>query len=609
MAGERKGKAYEAFVKLALDKLKKRGEIKGEIFWNKKPSRMSIEPDFTIGPNEDNPEIVILVTHSGSAKNSDMKFWRNIGELVEAKVLLTSVPKVYSIAFDSVIKADLKVIQASTFDGQLLVGDDPLGPRIASWISSNDSSLPSDAEAKSVEISKCITNKSAGHPAAELRELVSKLSSVLKLHAPKLDALWTMERARPKGRAPLAKPTFLRRGVGKLMLLDDFSQLEKSGKVRISSPADLMETLIALGFAAKTIAGVRVTDSEMLWARKNISERDLKELLKARDIPRVKDWIAVLRGLATLPEQLQFLHDHWDELTRASSLFEHLKSCHANPTSIFPKKMSNSSHSVWLFHLLVEWIKLAGGTRTGFGLAKLVDDIDQLTADQTHVRTVEGIVKGDPIWHSKHTIGLGITDWHSVASKQEFAFTDHDLARVSDALARLLIKCEKPLPKTSLVLMRNSIIQTNLEAKLLTYRNFKPFEVLVGRAAKKAGKRLKSPSLLRSCFGELAADGIRLDPRSSGTSIVIAGKTLINWQSATDAGRGHKKKELCGRAVALRYVWDEKTRKFASRPGIEKLVLLLDGTWDDKDLASLVSAGWDEVFYPDQIDELARAIV
>ncbi len=115
MAGERKGKAYEALVMVCLQELMKSKRLKGEVFWNKTPVGMSIEPDFTIGPNSDMPEIIFLVTHSGSAKDSEKKFWRNIGELSEAKTRLVTVPLVYNIAFDSVIKADLKKATGGSF--------------------------------------------------------------------------------------------------------------------------------------------------------------------------------------------------------------------------------------------------------------------------------------------------------------------------------------------------------------------------------------------------------------------------------------------------------------------------------------------------------------
>jgi hypothetical protein len=85
--------------------------------------------------------------------------------------------------------------------------------------------------------------------------------------------------------------------------------------------------------------------------------------------------------------------------------------------------------------------------------------------------------------------------------------------------------------------------------------------------------------------------------------------TVINWQSATDDGKDHKVKELCGRAAALRYTWDAKAKTFVPRKGVKKLYLVIDGTWTQEDLDILARAGWDEIFYPDEMDKLAKAIV
>src|SRR5688572_15394587 len=127
MAGERKGKTYEALVKVALDQLKAAGEFSGNVFWNVKAGGMTVVPDFTIGPDADRPHSVLLVTHSSSAKESEKKNWRNLGELAESKLRLKSVPRVFSVAFDSMVKDSLKAVGAAAFDGQLIVGDRSYG--------------------------------------------------------------------------------------------------------------------------------------------------------------------------------------------------------------------------------------------------------------------------------------------------------------------------------------------------------------------------------------------------------------------------------------------------------------------------------------------------
>lgn len=89
--------------------------------------------------------------------------------------------------------------------------------------------------------------------------------------------------------------------------------------------------------------------------------------------------------------------------------------------------------------------------------------------------------------------------------------------------------------------------------------------------------------------------------------LAVCNHTLINWQSAHSSHTNDKKKELCGRAIGLRYHWNGKA--FVRRPGIEKMILVLDGTWKQADLNALLRAGWDEIYYPDEMDQLAKAIV
>ena len=73
MAGERKGKAYEAVVLVALEELRAAGAFRNKIFWQKTPLGMSIKPDLTIGTDENTLSHYLLITNSGSAKESEKK--------------------------------------------------------------------------------------------------------------------------------------------------------------------------------------------------------------------------------------------------------------------------------------------------------------------------------------------------------------------------------------------------------------------------------------------------------------------------------------------------------------------------------------------------------
>ena len=68
MAGEKKGKAYEALVHVALQELVDSKKLAGPLHWNVTPKDMSIEPDFMTGKDLDDPTTILLLSHCGSAE-------------------------------------------------------------------------------------------------------------------------------------------------------------------------------------------------------------------------------------------------------------------------------------------------------------------------------------------------------------------------------------------------------------------------------------------------------------------------------------------------------------------------------------------------------------
>jgi hypothetical protein len=115
MPGERKGKVYESIIYSVLAELVAANCVRGKLYWNETPMSMSIEPDFTIGVDPNTLYHGLLVTHCNSPRNSDMKGWRNLGELTELKTALPMVPQVAAITF-GLIKEDLAPIQHAAFD-------------------------------------------------------------------------------------------------------------------------------------------------------------------------------------------------------------------------------------------------------------------------------------------------------------------------------------------------------------------------------------------------------------------------------------------------------------------------------------------------------------
>jgi hypothetical protein len=590
MAGEQKGKAYEAFTKAALQRLKAKRSFKGDIFWDDKPDGMTIIPDLSIGADKDHPNTVILVTHCGSAKNSDMKYWRNMGELAEAKIFLPTVPKVFNLAFDSVIKENLKEAQDSSFDGQLLVGDKKYGNKLQQWIDHNLKSFPKDKhekvdfivdEAKKDKILKPL-----------LDQFTVDLEALLKKRAPvELEQVWVMERSRSPGRAPRARDTFVRRGLSKLLIFEDLDVALRlfSGK-RVKAD-EVPEYAYELGLATRFTSGssgiAKPADEEIVNAVTILGDEQTKRVLANAPISELSAWLVSLRNSGHMLAIRDYLISEHANLINPGTLFKRLAELHAKPNSLISGKNTPPNwppRSVWLFEVLMEIPKLLNEDPTSYGYAQMERECEKL----------KGMPRaGDPIYRTT------IPGW--VHRRAGSAVDSKVLQGVSTVLA-------KHLASTSAKSLSSVLSDENLkgyfnnliEAKLCTYRMFEPLRLLIESTVSGAKK-----DSVRSCFGEKA----ELPGQATKTTVLRKGKTLINWQSCHGSHTNDKKKELCGRVVALRYSWDAKSKKFVPRTGVEKLILVVDGTWKREDLLTLARAGWDEIYYPDEMDKLAKAIV
>jgi hypothetical protein len=590
MAGEKKGKAYEAFAKVALDSLRSKGRITGDIFWDAKPKGMTIIPDLTVGEDQDHPHTVILITHSGSAKNSDMKYWRNMGELVEAKILLPKAPKVFNLAFDSIIKEKLKLAQAASFDGQLLVGDLKYGAQLQKWIQDNLSRLPKE------KLEKVDFLKSEAKSDASLRGLLisfcSDLEALLKKKAPvELGQIWSMERKRPPIGAPGARNTFVRRGLSKLLIFEDVEVAIRlfSGKVVRAEdvPVYAYELGLASKFTARGHGIAKPADEEISNALATLGEKSARRVIAHAPIEKVAAWLTSLRNSAHMTTIRNYLTEEYESLIDPSLLLAQLEKLHKIPSSFIDPKIAPLNwppKSVWLFEVLLEVPKLLEDDPTSYGYAQLEQDCEKLkdmpkAGDSIYRTTIPGWVHRRPGVIVPHNVLKGIC---RILSGQ--------LSKVGSSEIAALLSDEK----------LRGYFENIIEAKLCTYRMFEPLRLIIENSVHGTLRQH-----VRSCFGEKAG----LDGQATKTTVLGKGKTLINWQSASDAGRDHKKKELCGRAVALRYSWDVNAKKFIRRPNVEKLILVVDGTWRSEDLFALARAGWDEIFYPDEMDRLVKAIV
>ncbi len=591
MAGERIGKTYEALLKVVLDYYKSKQQLKDTVFWNETPTGLTVEPDFLIGKDKDHPNLIIMVTHSGCANNSLMKSWRNLGELCEIKTTLDPAPKAINVLFDSIIESSLKLLQDAAFDGQIIVGDRPYYDTLQKWVRSTEPLLPTDQTEKAAAIERALRDDHI------LEELVGYLYEDVKVcidnSEESLSELWELEYQRRYETTITAKNTYVRRGLSKLLIFEDTNlgiDLYSRGSLPINS---VPEYILELGLARKAIGKIVPNDEEIMGAVRLLKREDIFHILDSvKDSETLNGYLGKLRSIPNYTYIGKYIIENYHELINPEFFYKCAQSLYENPASLKTSEDAPACwppNDVWLVSYTMELIKENTGKANGFGTLQLARE------------TIEngfGSVS-DLTSASQFAGGFGFMSW---IIRKPSPFRDDLIKGISFTLAHKLqeIGFEKARQLIQSKRVQNRYISNLIEAKLCAYTPFSPLYELLKISIPECEKKA-----IKACFAEKA--GLR--GQTGNTTVAVANHTIINWQTATEAGRDHKRKELCGRAVGLRYSWDSINNTFIKRPDINKLILLLDGTWRQKDVDVLIKAGWDEIYYPDEMDKLKEAII
>lgn len=575
MAGERIGKTYEALLKVVLDNLKKRDAFIGNVYWNQTPNGIIVEPDFTIGNDKDHPTIVFLVTHSTTPNNSQMKCWRNLGELSDLKTTISPAPKVINVIFDSIIKTDLKALQDAAFDSQVIVGDTEYGRFLANWVLLNDKNLPTDQYEKALFIAQ----ESNQEMKTNLKLFEEAILSALGEKKPALDQLWADEARREKKIAPAARNTFLRLGYMKRLLAGEAI----TGKgVR----KDDISWLSGLGIVSPSISGVKIADTDLLWFMNTKYALNYDTIA----LPCLSDGfcqqLKKIRSYSLMRLYGEYVANNLAELSTPEGMQKCLEQQYIDPTEgITIPNMVDPPDTVWIFDFITS-LSRAQGNRFGY------------PEFSRH-----------PLANSEKIGNMSVGVWCSCFLTQ-YCTRKSDFNTPPAAIqysAVVLSEQLKGQTKESIERIIDKIVAEYLHKEYQTsmpsHRGFEPLLALL--ISEGVVEDTSAKQNIQACFAENAG----LSGQAGRTPVVQVKNTLIKWQTATDAGRDHKRNELCGRAVGLRYSWNKESRQFEPRDGVKKLILLLDGTWRQKDLDALIKAGWDEIYYPDEIDKLKAAIV
>lgn len=601
MASEKRGAIAEALTEIALRRILGRLTSLGKLWLQTPPPGVSIDSDFSIGPSPDHPTVVVLVTVSGSIKDSTRKFWRNMAELVELKVL-PKAPKVISVAFTDFAKNGIAAVEAATVDVVLLVAAN--APQLSSFADKQQSKAPKRYEEVLAWVESHLRRDA--RLAAGVTWLETELEKAISTSVPKVARIWQLEsKRRAAGTAALdPRTTSFKKGLGRLLLFPEWPAVLRDKGRRIVGPN--AEVGLALGLCRGSIAGTKLTDPDVHWTLDNFDAALLERIVRAQPLARLEGWLQALREQSHLKKQADWILDHWAALCEPSGLFAALRKCKADPASVAPGLARRGSVRVWIFHVLLDLLKLAAGGTQAFGAAALQADLAALEDRREHRAVVKKLLKTEPSWRRGRTIWLGLADWSNGPSAQNFRLYDDDLARVVDALCRRMSGVDPNILRGRMQELQRVQFTSTFDGKVMSHQ-FDPLRSLVLETLKGQGLPQKECSL-SSCFADRVRQGIAtIDPRTAGTEVVLSKHTVVASQTMTKQGRDHKRKEFASRAVSVRYAWSDKG--FIERRGINKLILVLDGEIGSRELDVLRTAGWDEIFYPDEMNKLVKAIV
>ena len=581
MAGERIGKVYEALIKVVLDQLKTENCFLGSVFWNQKPEGISVEPDLSIGVDYNHPQFVFMVTHCNAIKKSPMKAARNMGELSELKTSISPMPIAINIIFDAVMENGLKHLQSAAFDEQIIVGDMPYGSTILTWAHSHQNDF--NIGKNNIPREFLIDIKRNHSFTSALNALKADICTcICKSQRPNEIEVWEKEQLRAKEFHVDARITHLRRGFTKRLLAgQDLDNLQSSNVN--------LDWLVELGLVGKAISGYRIIDEDLLWFVRSPWNEHYKTIATVCTNDGFWKQVNKVRSIRRLSAYEDYVVSNICTLQDPKGMESFLSHCRKEPSySLSLPPDVAPPENLWIYDFIGALEKARNGKLQAFGCS---------------------IFSNHPKANSQKIGNMSIGEWCEAFSntyfnlREGFSIPDGVEAYIALVLSDTLRTFDAKQIQNLSGKTKSMFLAKEYEATLLSYNGFDPLlGVLIdAEIIKNVGEKVS----IKSCFAESAG----LGGRTGNSTVIRVKNTIINWQSATDSGRDHKRKELSGKAVAIRYTWNPETKCFIPRSCTKKLILLLDGTWRQSDINTLINAGWDEIYYPDELDKLKEAIV
>jgi len=649
MAGEVRGELAEAIAVSATKMALQRMRTNDTVFWEAKPSQIPVVPDVAVGKTIDEAHTILLVTACDAPKNFAEKFWRNLGEQFDAKSRMSPRPRVVNLVFLSEIKPELLQFTEALSDHSILVDKTPgINTFIPQFLDETIANAPSKKGEKLELVSGCCERTSPSFNPnlyAEVVRLSELLEKIYTSNTEKHVKLWQMmarDIAPRLGTGRGARQTMLRRGIARWcvfskndlqVVLDQhlqkgyvrqcdlstdycaLSMLEKKSSVLNAKHGPLLKLpdidKNASNMVETTAGDLHGAISFFLLAAGNDPKKAQKAMLaSAQTAPAYLHANAAL--LRAIPGMARNWHSYicanWLKIKNPYQLFLLMQECRNDPSfrgSIdYPEGVDLR---VWVYdHLIALLRSQAQGKNNEYGynffVSRFKKDSQKPELKQLLKRVANretDVVRrkcnhwaATTLLNSSEPGRRGFQDWLACSKELLPVIPACFAYAISKTISELDVITRVPSEK---YVAAHSYSIWN---KLLTYPDFEPLAELVATACGGVSGRGMADTMLRDLHPSSVQD--------AGRGLVFRIRsTVICWKSAYGNHAKDKKKELGAKVRALRFrfkggAWVRVASKF---------ILVVDGDFSKEDLGYLFEAGWDEIFYPDEMDKLAKAIV
>jgi hypothetical protein len=547
MPGEKRGRILEALTIATLESRLKLHRL--DYLWDESRDDLAVKPDLLVLDREKAPMMLALVTWGGSRTNVKEKFWRDIGELVDARLAHPAL-RVMSIRATKQFSGKEMSALSLLMDANVAISTFPRAkPLVAEIEAIADANRTILGKDKALEVGRQLKRKHgdvAGSLLAECEPLLSGQAAEAKEVKAAKTRLSSLSFCS-------SRKTSVKIAVAQLLVLDAQASsdvisgrpLPRSGATALAKQCGACTREVTPKTSPEITESVALLGGDTLRKLVELDRADCaKHLRKLRevaaiDLDSVADELAVYGSARAIQQRLR------DSENRAA-------------------------FAIGLRTL----VSLRYGKQGSGLLDRMAETTGQLRP-QLHGITLPALEAGSSI---PTKVEAGIAKAYSeklsnLTKKEVQAF-----ASKLDEVVRYQFR--NALMSHGVDPLRNLIMK---QAKL---DGLPAAEV---RAPSWVGKRTEAELGVRFSNNDLSTRGVRIKG------------SFIHWKSAYDGNEGHKTKELAGRVFAI--------RPWLDRSHSGRFLLVLDGHFSTENIKTLMRAGWDDIFYPDEIDRLVKAVV